>query len=623
MKPHAPGKTPWWIAATIAALAALQPLVHLGIALAPPPGAAPSGLHIPDSALFLQAMDMFATGFASPYATCQAGAGDASLTYFSVPHLWLYGVLGLAARALGADPFLLLGFANGIGAALWLIAAWRFLRAVAGPAAPSAWLFFALGAGPGGVLYLAAALLGLHDHPAFDAHFLRFALYDLAEGAHPLPVLYFPRLYYTLSLACCFGGFTALIHTARTDRLTPPPGWFLPVLLGSFLNARFTVFTFGLVLLFLVHQRALRGGWRAYLAACYALPMALGWGAAAALLRTNPAVVQNHLDVGNMALWIAPLLPVLALPALIAWPALRAAFRELPGASHFFAAMAWGYLLAYALAYLLYQAYHGNLLRGHDAAVAAACSDPALLGALAGLVVALVRPRIRTRPSPHDWVLLWLLLYLAAAISGWGGGAFLNFGPQRLAVFLWMPLCLFAALGLEAWPAPGRRAAAACLVAFGVIGALVATFAFQGPLGRHRAQGPYPAWHAEIISEPDTWMLDRLGEGMLLAPAPAADVAVRLRGNPVVFGVGSFNLTDVPYTTLRDATAGFFHPETPDADRRAIAQEWCVEWVWCPDTWPVDPATRAALDASSWLHRVLAAGRGTLYRVAVFSPASG
>lgn len=622
MKPDAPRATPWWIPAIIFALAALQPLAHLQVQYLPPEGAVPTGLHTPDSALFLQAMDMFANGFASPYATCEAGAGPASVTYYSVPHLWLYGGLGWIARALGTDYFLTLGIANGLGAALWLLAAWRFLRAIAGAAAPRAFLFFAMGAGPGGLLYLAAGALGLHAHPAFDTYFLRFALYDLAEGAHPLPVLYFPRLYYTLSLACCFGGFTASIHTARTSRLTPPPGWFLPVVLGSFLNARFTVFTFGLVLLFLLHQRSLRGGWRAYLAACYALPMAVGWGAAAALMRTNPAVVQNHLDVGNMALWIAPLLPVAALPALLGWRATRGVFRELPGWSHFAAATAWGYLCAYALAYLLYQGYHGNLPAGHDAGVAAACSDIALLGAFAGMIAAIVRPRLRTQPTPHDWVLVWLLVYLAVAISGWGGGAFLHFGPQRLAVFLWMPLCLFAALGVGAMPARSRRAVTAGFVAMGVCGLLVATFGFQGSVGRARAHGPYPAWHAESMTAKDAWVVDSLGDGTVLAPAPAGDVAVRLRGNPVVFGVGSFNLTDVPYTLLRDETAAFFHPATPDAARREIAQRWRVEWVWCPDTWPVHPETIDALDRSPWLRRELAAGRGTLYRVSA-SASSG
>lgn len=605
------------ILAVILALSALQPLVHAYIRYAAPTGTVPTGLHIPDSALFLQSMDMFVNGFYSPFATCQAAAGPQSMTYYSVPHLWLYGVLGYAALALGGDPFLWLGCANGVGALLYLLVAYRLLSVIAGTAANRAFLLFALSAGPGGLLYLAAGALGWHDAPGFDAAFLRFALYDLAEGPHFQPVLYFPRLYYTLSLAGCLGGLTAVILAVRAGRTWPGAFWLLPVLLGSFLNARYTVFTFGLVVLFLLHQGTLGVRPRLRLAAWYAVPGAIGWILAALLMRTNPAVIQNHLDVGNMAMWIAPAIPVLLLPFIAGWPALRAVFRELPPATHYLAAAAWGYCCAYAVAYLVYQGYHGNLLRGHDAGVAAACSDPALAGAALGALVALLRPRLQGRTSPHAWVLLWLLGYGAISISGWGQGAFLQFGPQRLQVFLWLPLCMFAALGLQTLRLPLRHTLMAILLVFGVSSILVATFAFQGPLGRANAEGPYPAWHTEIMRTTDAALLAQLGEGTVLTPSPMGDVVERQRGNPVVFGIASFNLTDQLFVELRIETETFFSARTPDAVRRDIAKRWCVEWVLCPDTWPVDPAVRARLSATPWLQEVAAMGEGALYRVAL------
>ena len=69
-------RTPAGVWALITALAAIQPLLHVGIREAPPEGTVPTGLHIPDSALFLYSMDMFHTGFKSHYATCRSAVGD-------------------------------------------------------------------------------------------------------------------------------------------------------------------------------------------------------------------------------------------------------------------------------------------------------------------------------------------------------------------------------------------------------------------------------------------------------------------------------------------------------------------------------------------------------------------
>ena len=91
-------RTPRAVWLLIALLALAQPLAHVLCLYFPPSGTVSTRLHIPDSALFLHAMEMIPSGFHSAYATCQAGEGEASITYYSVPHLWLYGLLGLIAR---------------------------------------------------------------------------------------------------------------------------------------------------------------------------------------------------------------------------------------------------------------------------------------------------------------------------------------------------------------------------------------------------------------------------------------------------------------------------------------------------------------------------------------------
>lgn len=614
-------RTPRWVWGLILALAAIQPVVHLLALYAAPDDTVPTGLDIPDSALFRYSMDMIPSGLHSHYATCQSELGDASIRFYSVPHLWLYGLLGLVTRVLPGDPFLYYGLANGLGALLYLWVVYRLLVLVSPAHAGPAFLLFALSGGPGGLLYLAAALAGLHGHPAFDAYFFRFGVYDLMEGPHFNPVLYFPRLYYTLSLAGCLGGLGAVLQDLERSETRVAWGWTVAVLAGSFLDARFAAFTFGLLLLYLFCHGAYdtRRKKRALLA--YGLPGGAGFLLAGALMRLNPAVIGNHQSAGAMAMWFSPFVVVTWLHWIGAGPIIAGGSRRATGSVRLLLGAGLGYLAAYAAGYFLYQMYYGNLLAGRDGSVAAAISDWALPGALAGAVWAWWKAPVSDSASetPVDpavsWLLLWLVGYTALSLSGFGGGWFLRFGPQRLQVFLWLPLCALAAMGLAAWTRPWRRAAYSVLVGCGVCSMGVAAFAFQSPLGRTGAAGPYPELHAEIMHEADARMMDSLGDGMLLAPAPAGDIIVRRRGNPVVFGIGSFNLTDRPYAEPRAAADVFFDLETPDATRRAIARNWCVDWVYCPATWPVAAATREHLKAEPWLEVVAEEGDGMVLRV--------
>ena len=607
------------IGVLILLLAALQPLVHALILWAPPPGTTPTGLHIPDSALFIESMDMFPSGFASPYATCQATQGDESMRYYSVPHLWLYGLLGLLKGLLPVHPFLLYGFANGLGMACFLWVVYRFLSVVVPRQATTAFVLFVLGGGPGGMLYLLTGLLGWHETPAFETWFFRFAVYDLMEGPHFNPVLYGPRLYYTLSLAGCLAALTSLITWTRVERSHLPWGGLVALFLASFLNARYGTFTSVLMLMYLLLEDTATAKRRFLAAVYFLLASGVGVRLAMILLQSNPAVVKNHVVVGNMAMWFSPFLLVAACPLMICAPYV---YQRLPGAHRLLRILlsaTLGYLLAYALGYLLYQGYYGNLLTGNDGTVAAAISDGALLGALLGMLWgSRIRGVAAPAPAVPDWILLWFLSFTALSLSGFGQGWFLRFGPQRLQIFLWLPLAILAAQGLTRMSPARRKVAQGIVLGMGITSMGVALIAFQTSLGRHNAEGPWPKLHAESMSTVDQRLLEHLGAGMVLAPAPASDVVVRQRRNPVVFGIGSFNLTDQAYPMLSATVATFLDTATSDATRRQIADTWCVDWVYLPHTWPVAEATRTTLDATPWLEAVAHEGRGAVYRVKKF-----
>jgi len=138
-------RTPVWAWLVIVVLASLQPAAHLVITYASPQGMVPTGMHIPDSALFIQAMDMFNTGFESKYATNLSDVGPAHYSYFSIGHLWFYGIQGAIADTLGVGHFLFYGLMNGLAAFLFLWVVYLFFVTVIPDAANVAFALFALG----------------------------------------------------------------------------------------------------------------------------------------------------------------------------------------------------------------------------------------------------------------------------------------------------------------------------------------------------------------------------------------------------------------------------------------------------------------------------------------------
>lgn len=617
---------PWWVWLTACLLGLLQPITLLLIRNAPPAGMTPTGMHIPDSALFIQAMSMFDDGFESHYATILAPNGLHDPAYFAIPHLWFYGLQGAMAHALHADYFLFYGVCNGIAAIVCYMSLYRFFRAAAPFVANSAFLLFALGGGVGGVLFFATAFAGLHESPHFESYFWRFAVYELVEGAHLFPVTYLGRSYYTLSLAACFSALTVLMHALRMR--CSAHGMLAAIILfaGAFLNARFGLFTLGIAACY-VTNRTLRGEKVPFnIGFPFIVGGAAGWLASWALMNTSSVMIRNHVDVGNMsmqfspfvvtALWVLPLCLFDAYSRMRTMPVMP---RMLTGA-------ALGYLGAFALLFAAYQTYYGNWLIARDSVVASAISDWALAGAIPAALLSMSRRR-ENHGTPYAWITIWMLGFLCLAISAFGQGWFLRFGPQRLMVMLFPAMCISAALALQRI-ATGRPRLARTYVAgvcgCGIVTIAVSAFCFQAPLGRKPNPQAFDETQTAVITDADARLIDAIPpneEGLawipavVMAPLPASDVVAMRRGNSVAFGIGTFNMSDQPYLPLRMINEMFFSDLIGDGARISILHTLRVHYVFCPDTWPVSEATQRALDRCEYLDPVAEAGRGKLYRV--------
>lgn len=610
-------KTPRWVFPLIAVMACVQPALHAWIAYCPPAGTVPTGLHVGDSGLLLYCMRMFATGFESLYATCKTSLGTHNVAFYPVPQLWIYGVLGLIARLLHVSDFAAYGFANGLGVFLYLFAVHVFLRSAVPRFASTAFLLFALSGGLGGILFIITGVFGLHGVAGFEDVFRRFADYELIEGPYLLPVLHFPRLYYTLTLALGFGSLAALITAYRERGVQHRIASAAVVLPAAFINMRFGLFVLAIAALFLLLQEDRPLSQRARIGLPVFLSGLFGVALSSWLFHANAAVIENHFQVGSVAMWLSPFATA-AFFHLVLLPGETArGLRALAGIWRVSAFAAVGYLALFAALFCGYQAYYGNIVIARDGAVATAISDPALLGALAGAAYAFFRRRGTSSHEELDtaWVLLWLLFFLAVSISAFRQGWFLRFGPQRLEVLLWLPLCILSASALQRLGARTRRAFLSVMIVCGVCSVSVASLCFQAPLGYAPSVSPYASLHSEVMTDADASVMGHIGSGTVLTTDPAADIIVLRRGNPVVFGNATFNLTDQPFAPLRDGVSRFFSPSATDAFRREFVRAWCADYVYCPDTWPVASETLGQFDAAPWLERVATAGRAALFRV--------
>lgn len=624
----------------IAILSAIEPVTHLWIHHFPPQGTVPTGMHIGDSGHHLLSMRSFHNGFFSPFVSCRAPGGDHSIRFFAVPFLLLYGLAGEIGWRLHLDEFLFLGLLNGFGGLLYLTAAYRFLKRIAPRHGENAFLLFTLGGGLGGLLYLAAGLLGLHAQPHFEQNFLRFAWYELIEGQHLSPVLLMPRFYYTFPLALGLGALTAFAawdQERKRGRLALST---VLLCLCTFINMRLgPMLAFVAVLYLLGASRRTRAA-KLRQAAPLAFAVLCGSVASWAVLRLHPVYAANVAQVTQQVIRLLPLLYTTLFFWLAALPSLRKASSELRPLLRYPVFALGGYLLIYTALYLLYQAYYGNWLRGGDTIAAVRVSDPALFGIPLGLAAAWFL-RKKTAASEESacvtekhcgracaasyqepataWVLAWLLVFLAVGLSANGGGWLLRFSPERCIVLAGLPLALLAAQGLALAPPRRARLQYALLFACGMLSLTVACLCFQGPLGATPGKGPFAYLHYELMTANDARLLEELPKGPVLVPlwSPIAfgEIAALRKGVRVLGGPGAMNIGDQPFGRIEAGLAHFFSSTADREFRREFVREWCVKYLYCPDTCPLDPLVLDEFRNTPWLREIAREGAGAIFEV--------
>lgn len=611
----------WVPGVLIVALGLIEPLTHLWIQFAPSAGSVPTGLRTGDSGHHLIAMESFANGFYSPFVTCAAESPH-GFAWFSVPIFLLYGVVGEIGRLLGISPFFFLGLANGLGGALLLWAVYRFLRRIAPTEAPLAFVLYCAGGGVGGLVFIGAWLAGATDLPEFEGWFMRFAQYGLIEGQTLAPWLLFPRLYYTLPMALGFAGLTALVETDRCRCAAHLTFACFLLFLASLINIRLAPMFWAVGVLYLMLGSAQAGRFRGAMAGATMGASALGALASLLILRGHPTYQENVASVARECALLLPLLYgclFLLPPAVAALPDAR---RSLPRGARALADGLVAALVVYAALYLGHQIWFGNFWRGGDQAAAMAASTPALIALPVAAVWRARRGDANARndaPQWTGWVALWLLgltvVSLSAAFDGW----LLQFAPQRGMVLMGVPLALLAAHGLGRMPRPVARAVLTLILAGGGASLLVAGFYFQGPMSRTPGRGPFAYLHYEHMTEADGRLLQTLPPGTVLVPpwSPIAfgEIVAHHGDHQVIGGPGAMNLGDQPFGPLQASVNRFFTSETTGEDRQALVAQWCVDYLYCPDTCPVGEPLMEAFRGTPWLELIVEDGRGAVFRV--------
>ena len=617
---------PITILLVILALAMIAPLTHAWLYYGTPDGAVPTGAHTGDSAHHLLCMRSFENGFHSPFATTKAADGPHSFRYFAAPLFLLYGLVGEVGRLLHIHEFLFLGIANGLGVAFLLLMTYRFLREVFPRLAKHAFFLYALGGGLGGILFLLTGLFGTHSDPVFETYFQRFAWYDLIEGPHLSPVLLMARLYYSLPLGLAVAALTALIQADRIRCAKKMVFTCFLLFIATFLNMRIGPMIWIVALLYLLSAATGERTQRIRLALTATSAVFFGVAVSWLVLRVHPSYRENVVDVTVAVMRLIPFLGATILLWIAVGTHLLRTIQSLPTTFRFFANAAVGYLSVYLVLYALYQAYWGNWLVGGDTTAAISVSDVAFFGVPLGVGGAhLWRKKSKSGASPPSpelqWAILWLLLFLAMSVAAIGHGAFLRFAPQRLMIFLGLPLAILAAEGLTQLNPLRRLTLYTTILACGVTSIGVGALYFQGPLGRIPGQGPFAYLHYEAMTKEDASLLAQLPDGNVVVPpwSPIAfgEIVALQPGKQVLGGPGAMNLGDQNFGALQRAVNTFFDPNTVEKDRRTFAHEWKIDYVYCPDTCPIPPETLAAFRATPWLKEAAWVGKGKIFLVAL------
>ena len=618
MKRRMPGA----ILALIVVVAAIEPCTHLWLEYGMPDTVVPTGLHIPDDSFLMPSMEIFRSNFYSPYLSCQHPAGPNDPRVYSLPHYWLYGIIGYAGHLLGLSALLTLGFANGLFSFFYLWAVYRFLRQAFPAYANRAFALFTLGGGIGGLLYL--ALIPWHAHPAFDACFYRYARYELLEGPFLSPVLLGNRLYYMLPLALGFlsltGFLTALKETGWKKHVLPLIGFFLT----AYCNARLgPLFLLVLYLYLLSRPRPFLENLRIALA--YAVPVTAAMVLVGLQFKLHPASIENIQQLLRRSMWFGSFLSAALWFLLAAAPEAFRVLRGARGPVRMLAGAAVGYWVSFALLYAGYQAYYGNWLWGGDASAAVLLSDYAVLGAVAGgCAVWLFRPKDTPPRAPaFSWVLLWFLLLGAVALAAFGQGWFLRFMPERCMVMLGVPLAVLAAKGLERWKTRSpfvSRTLLVLLLAGGLTSIAVSALCFQGPIGHAPGKGNFQWAHSDSITPDEAKVIAAIGPGVVIAPPSQpplyTDIIVNLRKDvSTPFGQATLSLGDTNHLAMANILRMWFSPGATEFSRRALLNYYQVDYVFCPETRPVAPAVLDELRQIPWLEEIAHAGGAVLFHV--------
>jgi len=614
---------PWTVVLLIVALSLIEPVSHLWIAHAPPPGTRPSGLHTLDTYAYHSAMLYFGDGYYSPYATCQSPVGDRDPSLYALPHHHLYGWAGILTGG-WLPPFQALGLVNGLGMALMLVCAWRLLRDVFPALSYRAFLLFCLWGGAGGLLYVVAALTGWRDTPGFAGDFFRFFRYELSEGPRFQPHLLAERLYYIVALSAGFFTLRSIFFSQREERALYGVIWgAFGIGICSFLNFRVGPMVWGVSALLILSAG---GSWGRRLLGLglNTLGLAVGGGVAVGMLSQNPELGRGALGVLSEHLWLVAFFWATCWAWWVLPGELLRGFRGASGLWRGLAGAGIGYLVCYTVLYLGYLAYFGGWLRGGDTSAAVAVSDWALLGGVAGFALGLLTSAREDGEGVGlpVWVSLWFLGGLGLAVSAWGQGWFLQYMPQRFLVVLGIPLALLTAAGIarlerrRPWQA---RAVFGTILCSGVVSILLTWGHFYGPHGYETGQRLFEWTRFAFISEEDGELLDSVEGGVLLTPSLEhplfGDVAALRPGMRVVYGNGTLDYSRLVMPEVKNAVAHFYSAGADAAAREALLTRYCVDFVYCPADPALDGAVMAALRGWERLEVVREAGAGAVFRV--------
>lgn len=560
---------------------------------------------------------MFDTGFRSPYSTCKHTEGDQDSRLFPLPFHWMYGVVGALGSSIGADRFVWLGVVNGVGALAYFLAVYAFMRAAAKKFADFAFVLFTLGGGLGGVAYFCALATGAAAGPP-PVWLQRAMMYELIEGSYLSPSLHTARLYYSLSLAFAFASLAMFWRATelRSSRRLALSAFLL--FWGSLINVRFGAFAWGVAAIYALCFNGIAPRKRVRCVLALAPSVALAAGITWMMQSRSPFFGANTAALVRETMWPSPFLSAAGLQIVLACRAVFPSLKPRIGGTALWSLA--GYLAAFTGLYVVFQLYYGNFASGAESKAGVFVSDWALIGAVLGPIVALQFGRRTAGPSSEHaaptWLVVWFLLYTAVALSAWGQGWFLRLTPQRVMVFIGVPMGLLAAHVLAGMRSARVRASlVAVILVCGVSSIAAGRLFILSPPALGAAAGAFGRLHPEFISPGDAALLESLGPGVVLAPWDFSDVIALRPQSRVLGGAGSTDLSDQKSVELRPIVEAFFSPATTDSARNRIAEEWCIDLVYCPDTFPVADETMAALEGAHWLQPVANEGHGIVFAV--------